>query len=296
MSLPDELHYDDAGLVPAVLQDQDTREVLTLAYMDRSAVQRTLESGLVHFWSRSRQQPWLKGESSGRVQHVVAVRPDCESNSLLVLVRQEMPGACHTGHGSCFYRQLEGGQLVELSSPLFDPIQVYRRAGAQDLLKELLGAYSWLGSQELLPQSGTSRALHGEGPDLLSRVRDEWGELVGVLEGTHVHEGFEHDVLLEAYQVLYWTCLYHVTLHSVSPEQAAAALSRGYGGADEPCALLSEALHTDEPNERLKLLWAALGAGCREGGIRPERVVRKDLDELRGREYMAPYFAGAASR
>ncbi len=296
MSLPDELHYDRAGLVPAVLQDHDTREVLTLAYMDRSAVQRTLDSGLVHFWSRSRRQPWLKGESSGRLQHVVAVRPDCESNSLLVLVRQEMPGACHTGHGSCFYRQLEGGELVELSSPLFDPSQVYRGPGAQALLKELLGAYAWLGSQEPLPQSGTSRALHGEGPDLFSRVRDEWGELLGVLDGTHVHQGFEHDVLLEAYQVLYWTCLYHVTSRGVSPQQAAADLSRGYGGADEPRLLLSEALHAHQPNERLKLLWAALGAACRVAGVEPERVVRRDLEELGGREYMAPHFAGAASR
>ncbi len=296
MSLADELHYDDAGLVPAVLQDHDTREVLTLAYMDRSAVQRTLESGLVHFWSRSRQQPWLKGESSGRLQHVVAVRPDCELNSLLVLVRQEMPGACHTGHGSCFYGQLEGGVLVELSSPLFDPSEVYRDAGAEELLKELLGAYSWLGSQEMLPQSGTSRALHREGPDIFRRVRDEWEELLGVLDGTHVHEGFEHDVLLEAYQVLYWTCLYHVTSQSVSPQQAVGDLLRGCGGADEPRALLIEALHTDEPNERLKLLWAALGAACRVAGMDPEWVVRKDLDELRGREYMAPHFAGAAYR
>jgi phosphoribosyl-AMP cyclohydrolase len=102
----DELKYDDAGLIPAVVQQHDTGEVLMVAYMNRESLIETVESGKTWFWSRSRQKYWMKGESSGHTQDVVEIRYDCDADCLLVLVSQNGPGACHTGEHSCFYRRL----------------------------------------------------------------------------------------------------------------------------------------------------------------------------------------------
>jgi phosphoribosyl-ATP pyrophosphohydrolase/phosphoribosyl-AMP cyclohydrolase len=104
----DELRFDERGLIPAVVQAAETGEVLMVAWMDRAAVRSTLESGLTHFWSRSRQAPWRKGESSGHVQHVQGVSTDCDADVLLVQVHQEGV-ACHTGARSCFFNTLQGG-------------------------------------------------------------------------------------------------------------------------------------------------------------------------------------------
>jgi phosphoribosyl-AMP cyclohydrolase len=101
-----DLRYDGNGLVPAVVQQCDTGEVLMVAYMNADALRRTIETGRTWFWSRSRQQYWMKGESSGHVQDVVEVRYDCDADCLLVLVDQKGAGACHTGERTCFYRTL----------------------------------------------------------------------------------------------------------------------------------------------------------------------------------------------
>jgi phosphoribosyl-AMP cyclohydrolase len=93
------------GLLPAIIQQRDTREVLMLAWMDREALRRTLDDGRTWFWSRSRQCYWAKGETSGHVQHVVEVRYDCDADALLVLV-DAAGQACHTGETTCFYRTL----------------------------------------------------------------------------------------------------------------------------------------------------------------------------------------------
>ncbi len=100
------LAFDD-GLAPAVAQDADSGDVLMLAYADREAVERTVETGLAHYYSRSREELWRKGTTSGHVQRVREVRIDCDGDALLYLVDQE-GGACHTGHRSCFYRAVEG--------------------------------------------------------------------------------------------------------------------------------------------------------------------------------------------
>lgn len=102
---PDELRYDDHGLAPAIVQDAETREVLMLAYVDAEAVRRTLDSGTTWFWSRSRQEYWNKGATSGNAQKVVEIRYDCDSDALLMLVHPAGP-ACHTGQNTCFYRTL----------------------------------------------------------------------------------------------------------------------------------------------------------------------------------------------
>lgn len=104
-----ELRFDREGLVPAIVQDVSDGTVLMVAYMDREALQRTLDSGRTWFYSRSRREYWCKGETSGNRQHVEAVYYDCDGDALLVKVRQEGTGACHTGNRSCFYRRLEEG-------------------------------------------------------------------------------------------------------------------------------------------------------------------------------------------
>ncbi len=97
--------WDERGLVPVVVQDEVSGQVLMLAYADSEALERTLETGLAHFWSRSRRRLWCKGETSGHHLHIVEVRLDCDSDALLYRVRPDGP-ACHTGEVSCFYRTL----------------------------------------------------------------------------------------------------------------------------------------------------------------------------------------------
>ena len=102
---PAQLVYDDRGLITAVVQDEESKDVLMVAWMNQEAVRRTLDSGRTWFFSRSRKELWRKGDTSGHVQHVREVRYDCDGDTLLVLVHQEGP-ACHTGRRSCFYRTL----------------------------------------------------------------------------------------------------------------------------------------------------------------------------------------------
>lgn len=106
MNLPTDMKYDDNGLVPAIVQDVDNGEVLMLAYMNREALERTLTTGRTWFWSRSRQEYWCKGETSGNRQYVREVRYDCDLDAVLVKVEQVGP-ACHTGERSCFYRAFD---------------------------------------------------------------------------------------------------------------------------------------------------------------------------------------------
>ncbi len=114
---PSTLKYNEAGLVPAIAQDEGTGEVLMMAWMSAEAIERTLKTGRVTYWSRSRQAFWIKGESSGHVQELVDFRVDCDRDCLLVLVRQTGP-ACHTNRRSCFYTAVRDGTEVELMSPM----------------------------------------------------------------------------------------------------------------------------------------------------------------------------------
>ena len=113
---PETLVYDAKGLIPAVAQEAATGEVLMVAWMNAEAVARTLESGRVTYWSRSRQAFWIKGETSGHVQKLVEMRVDCDRDCLLVLVEQTGP-ACHTGRRSCFYTAVRDGAEVEIMTP-----------------------------------------------------------------------------------------------------------------------------------------------------------------------------------
>lgn len=113
---PETLKFDDKGLIPAIAQDQDGA-VLMMAWMNREAVEKTLETGRVTYWSRSRQSFWIKGESSGHVQELVELRVDCDRDCLLMVVRQTGP-ACHTNRRSCFYTAVRGGEEIELMAPM----------------------------------------------------------------------------------------------------------------------------------------------------------------------------------
>jgi phosphoribosyl-AMP cyclohydrolase len=113
--------FGEDGLVPAVAQDADSGEVLMLAYVDREALERTRETGRAHYHSRSRDELWEKGASSGHTQEIAEVRVDCDADTLLYLVDQT-GGACHTGYESCFYRTVDGDVVGER---VFDPEEVY---------------------------------------------------------------------------------------------------------------------------------------------------------------------------
>ncbi len=118
------LKFDEKGLIPAVVCDYQSNEVLMVGYMNQEALQRTVDSGRTVFWSRSRQQFWVKGERSGHGQYVKWIRLDCDGDTLLVGVEQ-VGGACHRGYRSCFFREWRDGQWETVAERVFDPDQVY---------------------------------------------------------------------------------------------------------------------------------------------------------------------------
>ena len=113
------------GLVPAIVQDHETGEVLMLAYMNQEAWEKTVATGRAHFWSRSRQKLWRKGETSGHIQEVRAIYVDCDLDTVLLKVHQVGGAACHEGYRSCFFRQLEAGEVKVVGARVFDPKEVY---------------------------------------------------------------------------------------------------------------------------------------------------------------------------
>jgi phosphoribosyl-AMP cyclohydrolase len=116
-----EVDFGEDGLVPAVAQDADSGEVLMLAYVDREALERTRETGRAHYYSRSREELWEKGATSGHTQEIEEIRVDCDADALLYLVEQS-GGACHTGYRSCFHRTVDGEVVGE---KVFEPDDVY---------------------------------------------------------------------------------------------------------------------------------------------------------------------------
>jgi phosphoribosyl-AMP cyclohydrolase len=113
------------GLIPAIAQDAATGDVLMMAYINEESWQKTLETGEVHYWSRSRQELWHKGGTSGHVQKVKDIYVDCDDDTVLFKIEQIGGAACHTGMRSCFYRRVQDGELVSEGEPVFDPKKVY---------------------------------------------------------------------------------------------------------------------------------------------------------------------------
>ena len=113
------------GLVPAIVQDYQTGEILMLAYMNPDAFNATLTTGKATYYSRSRQTLWVKGETSGNIQRIKEIYIDCDDDTVLLKVEQLGGAACHTGHRSCFYKKVEDGSIQIMEEPIFDPREVY---------------------------------------------------------------------------------------------------------------------------------------------------------------------------
>ena len=127
MSWLDEIKFDTAGLVPVIAQDKISGRVLMFAYANRDAVALTAEKGTAHYWTRSRQKLWHKGEESGHFQRVAELRIDCDGDVLIYLIEQEGGIACHTGRESCFYRALKDGEWVVTDPVIKDPATIYAK-------------------------------------------------------------------------------------------------------------------------------------------------------------------------
>ena len=154
----DTLKFDEKGLIPAIVVDDDTEQVLTLAYMNRESLQISMEKGLTCFWSRSRQELWLKGETSGNYQHIVSITADCDKDALVVRVKKDGP-ACHLGTDSCFTNPVWG----EEKKP-------FRLEGLYDLLLE---------RKEKLPEGSYTTYLFQKGLDkILKKVGEECTEVI----------------------------------------------------------------------------------------------------------------------
>jgi phosphoribosyl-AMP cyclohydrolase len=122
------LRFDKGGgLLPAIVQDWQTGEVLMVAYINEEAWRRTLATGKAHYWSRSRNQLWLKGESSQHFQLIKEILVDCDEDTVIYKVEQQGAAACHKGYRSCFFRRVDGDAFVVKDEPVFDPKEVYKK-------------------------------------------------------------------------------------------------------------------------------------------------------------------------
>lgn len=125
-ALQSQIKFDKDGLIPAIAQQHDSKEVLMMAWMNMAALQETLQTGRVCYWSRSRQNYWRKGEESGQIQVLKSLSFDCDGDTILLQVDQTGP-ACHSGRRSCFYTQVEGDKATITSNPMIDPEQLYKK-------------------------------------------------------------------------------------------------------------------------------------------------------------------------
>jgi len=129
MKILDQLKFDSQGLIAAIAQDESSGEVLMMAWMNKESLRATIETRRATYWSRSRKKLWAKGEESGNIQEVISVHVDCDADSVLLKVHQVGGAACHTGHKSCFYREVvdAGMDLKESGEILFNPDKVYKK-------------------------------------------------------------------------------------------------------------------------------------------------------------------------
>ena len=172
----DEIAFDDRGLVPCVVQDARTGEVLTVAYMNEEALRRTRDTGETHFWSRSRNELWHKGETSGNVQKVRALRYDCDADALLALVDPAGP-ACHTGERTCFFRG-DMDPVTEEALPVLERTIAHRRAQPADggsYTAALLADPAHIGEKVREEADEVARAAEDESDE---RVREEAADVL----------------------------------------------------------------------------------------------------------------------
>jgi phosphoribosyl-AMP cyclohydrolase len=315
------LKFDRQGLLPVVIQDDGSNDVLMVAFMNEEALRLTRETGYTHFYSRSRDVIWRKGEQSGHVQAVRAIFVNCEENSLLIRVQQAEDAACHMGYRSCYYRQILSDDTYEMvAERVFDPEAVYAteplpapsqisdpdfpiatdyknsdekpNLQLEIAMRELYSAYLFLRDHDLSEQSNTSYLLQERSPHyLVTRLADELQELADVQTGEHVHSGREPDTILEASQVGYWLMLiaaiYQLTYEEFNPH---IAILQGYQSRPdyeksiemrEDCLNLLGTFDIAQIAPGLKLGFALIGWACIEANLSPLAPAEYDLEQMR---------------
>ncbi|GAB6098123.1 bifunctional phosphoribosyl-AMP cyclohydrolase/phosphoribosyl-ATP diphosphatase HisIE [Halanaerocella petrolearia] len=207
------LQFDEDGLIPAIVQDVETKEVLMMAYMNRESLLNTIKSGRTCFWSRSRQELWWKGETSGNIQEVEEIKYDCDGDTLLLKVEQT-GGACHTGHKSCFYRGIEREHLDD-EEKVFDPDEVYDNLDAE-ILDEL---YQVLKDRKENPQPDSyTSSLYEKGENaFLKKIGEEATEVVMAAKDTDQGELIYESADL-IYHLLVSLVYYDISIEEVLEE------------------------------------------------------------------------------
>jgi phosphoribosyl-ATP pyrophosphohydrolase/phosphoribosyl-AMP cyclohydrolase len=197
--------FDDRGLIPCVVQDVDRGSVLMVAWMNAVALKRTQETGVMHFWSRSRNALWKKGETSGNTLALVELRVDCDADTLLAIVRPAGP-ACHTGERSCFYRELDGTPAVDTANILerVDRVIEQRR-------------------DSTVETSYTKSLLVAGMPKILAKIAEEHGELAAELQG-----GPDDKIVHEAADLIFHVMV-GLAARNISFARIEAELARRFG-------------------------------------------------------------------
>jgi phosphoribosyl-ATP pyrophosphohydrolase/phosphoribosyl-AMP cyclohydrolase len=216
-----QLRYDRDGLIPAIVQDVTNGEVLTLAYMNRESLRLTIETGLTHFYSRSRQRIWKKGEESGNVQRVREIYFDCDEDALVIKAEQVV-AACHTGRRSCFFRRLHPSPEVpeEVARQRFDPEAVYGES-----LAILQRIFDVVADRKVNPKADSyvSR-LFAKGQDqILKKVGEEAAEVVVASKN-----GKPEEIIHELADLWFHT-LVLLGYHGIAPQEVAQELRKRQG-------------------------------------------------------------------
>lgn len=303
------IRFGADGLIPVVIQDAASEAVLMVGFMNDEALHRTRESGRTHFWSRSRSKLWRKGETSGHEQIVDEIFVNCEMNSLLITVRQ-VGAACHTGYPTCYYRRLDSDDaLTIVKDRWFDPSDVYDATDGESLesrSRRWYGAYEYLRDNDLSAVSGTSKRLREMDAPLHSRVAAELRELAGVLTGEHRHVDLESDAALEGSQCLYWLALLAVragiSWDQLRPDRALITADESVSPASAARLLQGEADSWQRDSgditslpPRCHAAMALVAQACRSAHVMPVTLLRRDLDDLQSRDYLASYFSQSGS-
>lgn len=233
--LADKLDWDKSPLIPAVVQDSSTKEVLMLAFMDKQALQLTLESGYMHYFSRSKNRIWKKGERSGHTQKVESIALDCDNDALLFSITQ-VGAACHTGHKSCFFHKLDSSKLSALESKTLESnaLDSSSKAHTSDL-SQVYGImdtlYHTLLERKSAPESSSYTAsLYAKGVNGFGKkIIEEAGEVLLALKDKDSAQ-----IVYECADLLYHI-LVGLAYYNIHPEQVLAELQRrlGLSGLEE---------------------------------------------------------------
>ena len=248
----DSLRFDENGLIPAIVQEKETGEVLMLAYMNRESLLRTLETGMTHFWSRKRQRIWRKGETSGNFQKVEDIYYDCDEDALLVKVLQK-DNACHTGHRTCFYRKAEKVAEADVGSGALSAAEGTAESAAEDTARGtprgtlqrieashesgagssqsggmaypgeiLVRLYEIVNDRRVNPRPGsyTSSLLLGGQDRVLKKIAEEAGEVMLASKNEDAAE------IVREMADLWFHCVIALAYHGISPEEVFRELLR----------------------------------------------------------------------